>query len=86
MGMPSAFGGADFSGIAGGADLFISEVGHKTVITVDERGTEAAAAAYVAILGIPQIEFRMDRPFIYLIRDTPTGTILFVGRVMEPGE
>jgi serpin B len=86
MGMPAAFGGADFSGISGGSDLFISNVGHKTIISVDERGTEAAAAAYVAILGIPNIEFTMDRPFIFLIRDNPTGTILFAGRVMNPAK
>jgi serpin B len=83
--MPSAFGSADFSGMVENTDLFIYYLGHKASISVDEKGTEAAAASSVAIKGLTEIEFNMNRPFIYLIRDNETGTILFVGRVLNPG-
>jgi serpin B len=86
MGMPNAFGAADFSGIADNADLYITDAAHKAFISVDELGTEAAAATWVAIAGLTSNEFTMDRPFIYLIRDIETNTILFVGRVMNPAE
>jgi len=90
MGMPVAFsGGADFSGMTGNRDLFISDVVHKAFVSVDEAGTEAAAATAVvmeltAVPG-PPVEVTVDRPFIFLIRDIETGTILFVGRIMNPG-
>jgi serpin B len=90
MGMPIAFsGGADFSGMTGSPDLFISEVIHKAFVSLDEAGTEAAAATAVAMeesepSGEP-VEVMVDRPFIFLIRDIETGAILFVGRVMNPG-
>ena len=90
MGMPIAFSGtADFSGMTGSPDLFISEVIHKACVSLDEAGTEAAAATAVIMdesetPGEP-IEVTIDRPFIFLIRDIETGTILFVGRVMNPG-
>ena len=90
MGMPIAFSGtADFSGMTGSPDLFISEVIHKAFVSLDEAGTEAAAATAVIMdesetPGEP-IEVTIDRPFIFLIRDIETGTILFVGRVMNPG-
>jgi len=89
MGMPIAFsGGADFSGIAEGGG-FIGGVYHDAFVTVDEEGTEAGAATAVTILkaapGGP-VEFTMDRPFIFLIRDIETGTILFIGRVVNPVE
>jgi serpin B len=90
MGMPVAFSGAaDFSGMTGGRDLYISEVLHKAFVSVDEAGTEAAAATAVimketAMPGQPA-EVTIDRPFIFLIRDIETGAILFVGRVMDPG-
>ena len=88
MGMPVAFsGGADFSGIAEGGG-FISGVYHDSFIAVDEKGTEAGAATAVTIArgasGGP-VEFTLDRPFILFIRDIETGTILFVGRVLNPG-
>jgi len=86
MGMPNAFGAANFSGIADNADLYITDAAHKAFISVDELGTEAAAATWVAIAGLTSNEFTMDRPFIYLIRDIETNTILFVGRVMNPAE
>ena len=90
MGMPIAFSGtADFSGMTGSPYLFISEVIHKACVSLDEAGTEAAAATAVIMdesetPGEP-IEVTIDRPFIFLIRDIETGAILFVGRVMNPG-
>jgi serpin B len=90
MGMPIAFTDeADFSGMAD-AELSISDALHKAFISVDEAGTEAAAAT-VIIVGVtsaqePQeiIEFRIDRPFIFTIYDRGTGAILFIGRVLNP--
>lgn len=89
MGMPIAFSGAaDFSGMTGARDLLISEVLHKAFVSVDEAGTEAAAATAVIMreTAMPDqpIEVTIDRPFIFLIRDIETGAILFVGRVMNP--
>lgn len=92
MGMPIAFspGEADFSGMTCTPDLYISEVIHKAFVSVDEAGTEAAAATAVimsrsAIIPEPPVEVTIDHPFIFLIRDIETGAILFVGRVMNPG-
>jgi serpin B len=93
MGMRDAFvfPTADFSGIDGSHMLYISAVLHKALVRVDERGTEAAAAT--AVVGkaagaagpsARPIEFIVDRPFIFLIRDVKTGTILFLGRVLDP--
>ena len=91
MGMQDAFllGIADFSGMDGTRELFISEVLHKAFVAVDEVGTEAAAATIVEIavakvVGESVVEVTIDLPFIFLIRDIETGTILFVGRVMNP--
>ena len=91
MGMPTAFqrGGADFTGLneSYGKDLFISFVHHKGFIEVNEAGTEAAAATAVGIQGYSMPpSFDGTRPFIYLIRDNATGTILFMGRMMDPTE
>ncbi|MDO8577750.1 MAG: serpin family protein [Dehalococcoidales bacterium] len=90
MGMPAAFtDNADFSGMTGKRDLHISDVLHKAFVSVDETGTEAAAATAV-IVGVtsipaePPVEVTIDRPFIFIIRDIPTGEILFVGRVLNP--
>jgi serine protease inhibitor len=91
LGMTDAFdpARADFSGMDGARDLYISQVLHKAFVSVDEKGTEAAAATAVimemasAPMGEP-ITFTVDRPFIYMIRDQQTGTILFLGRVMDP--
>jgi len=89
MGMPVAFSAsADFSGMTGNPDLFIGEVLHKAFVSVDEAGTEAAAATAVimeltAMPGEP-VEVTIDRPFIFLIRDIESGTILFIGRVIDP--
>jgi len=89
MGMPVAFsGGADFSGMTGNRDLFIADVVHKAFVSVDEAGTEAAAATAVVmeLTAVPEapVEVTIDHPFIFLIRDIETGTILFVGRVVNP--
>ena len=92
MGMPDAFDPrrADFSGMTGKRDLRIDQVVHKAYIRVDEAGTEAAAATGVSmgITAMPPREeplvVKVDRPFLYLIRDLPTGTILFLGRVLDP--
>ena len=90
MGMPAAFGNADFSGMDGTKDLFISDVFHKAFVDVDEEGTEAAAATAVIIsltaMPVPMepIELTIDRPFLFLIRDTATDSILFIGRVLNP--
>ena len=91
MGMPVAFsGGADFSGMTGNRDLFIADVIHKAFVSVEEAGTEAAAATAVVMKEIAAplepIEVTIDRPFIFLICDIETGTILFVGRVINPSE
>jgi serpin B len=90
MGMPVAFSGdADFSGMTGKRELFISDVVHKAFVAVDEAGTEAAAATAVIMPTSappePSVEVTIDRPFIFLIRDIETGAILFVGRVLNPG-
>jgi serpin B len=88
MGMPAAFGaGADFSGMTGRRDLFISNVVHEAFVQVNEEGTEAAAATGVVMKRtayVPKPVFRADRPFIFLIRDDDTGAILFMGRVVDP--
>ncbi len=90
MGMQAAFDPdtADFSGIDGQRDLVISDAIHKAFIAVDEKGTEAAAATVVIMMTgalMPQgIVLTIDRPFFYVIRDVPTGTILFMGRVVDP--
>ena len=89
MGMPDAFGGgADFSGMTGSKDLWISRIVHKAFVSVDEEGTEAAAATAVVVNesgpGKEPIPVTVDRPFIFLIRDTGTGTVLFLGRVSNP--
>ncbi len=90
MGMVSAFGmSADFSGMNGTLSLYIASVIHKAFVSVDENGTEAAAATAVVmqkVNGGSSAELIIDRPFIYLIRDRGTGTILFIGRVLNPLE
>jgi serine protease inhibitor len=93
MGMPTAFNGdeADFSGMDGHRNLYISGVFHKAFIEVDEQGTEAAAATAVVMTLSAHMQeetppvFRADHPFIFLILDSETGNILFMGRVTDPG-
>jgi len=89
LGMTSAFspGLADFSGMDGTRDLYISNVIHKAFISVAEKGTEAAAATAVVIKrsSAPMgLNVSADRPFLYFLRDEPTGAILFLGRVLDP--
>ena len=91
MGMTDAFSAnANFSGMDGMRDLYISAVVHKAFVDVDEKGTEAAAATGVAISALamrrpqPVPTFRADHPFLFLIRDTHSGSILFIGRVTNP--
>jgi serpin B len=91
MGMTNAFvpDVADFSGINGKRDLFISAVIHKAYVEVNEEGTEAAAATGVVMkltsAGPTQTPvFRADHPFLFVIRDNHSGSILFIGRVMNP--
>ena len=89
LGMPDPFiaGVADFSGIDGTHDLCISDVVHNAWISVDEAGTEAAAATAVIVHvgGGPSepVALTIDRPFLFVIRDIPTNTILFLGRIVE---
>jgi serpin B len=97
MGMVSAFDGgtADFSGMTGNRDLFISAVIHKAFVDINEEGTEAAAAT--AVVAVPTSApfrtepkkppvFRADHPFVFLIRDNRTGAILFLGRMIDPSK
>jgi serpin B len=80
MGIVDAFGPADFSRITGGPnDLYIGESRHKTFISVDEEGTEAAAVTSVALFESAPPEVRFNRPFFYAIREVESGTILFMG-------
>ena len=90
MGMVDAFSAnADFSGMNGKRDLLISAVIHKAYVDVNEEGTEAAAATAVTMkltsIGPTRIPvFRANHPFLFLIRDNHSGSILFIGRVMKP--
>jgi serpin B len=91
MGMAQAFtGAADFSGMTGRRDFTISAAIHKAFIDVNETGTEAAAATSIVMRATamryepPPVVFRADHPFLFLIRDTRSGAILFLGRVADP--
>ncbi len=91
LGMRQAFDPdvSDFSGMrTPPPDLYISDVIHQSFVAVDEQGTEAAAATAVIIRATsappPPEPFTVDRPFIFLIRDVPTGSVLFIGRVLDP--
>ena len=90
LGMTDAFDPqlADFSAMDGQRDLYIGAVIHKAFVAVDEQGTEAAAATGVIMeaTGAPvfEVNLTIDRPFIFLIRDLPSGQILFIGRVLDP--
>jgi serine protease inhibitor len=89
MGMPTAFSSsADFSGMNGDRNLNISQVVHQAFVDVNEEGTEAAAATAVGVAltaaRLPNPVFRVDHPFIFLIRESQTGSLLFLGRVVDP--
>jgi serpin B len=80
-------GDADFSGITTAESLYISDVVHQALVSVDEAGTEAAAATAViaGTTSAPEpAELVADRPFIFLIHDVATGSVIFAGRVMDP--
>ena len=100
MGMTLAFDQekADFSGMSrmkgtNDGDLYIKAILHKAFVDVNEEGTEAAAASGV-VMGFRSArlrpeqppEFRADHPFMFLIRENQTGTILFMGRLANPKE
>jgi serpin B len=91
LGMRACFapGAADLTGMTTTERLSVSRVIHQAFVAVDEEGTEAAAAtAVIANAPAPPppkpVEFRADRPFVFLIRDAHHGTILFLGRLSEP--
>jgi serine protease inhibitor len=92
MGMPQAFSSsADFAGMTGHRDFAISDVIHKAYIDVNEEGTEAAAATAVTMRALampapqaPPPIFRADHPFVFMIRDNRSGSILFMGRMADP--
>ena len=90
MGMPDAVNPdkADFSGMDGAHDLYVSAILHKAYVSVDEAGTEAAAATAVVVgvmaMPVQEVQLTVDRPFIYVIRDTQTGSLLFMGQVTHP--
>jgi serpin B len=97
LGMTTAFGAhADFTGIAprkpDEPPIGIDQVLQKTFIEVDEVGREAAAVTAVAMMAVtvsgspapaPEV-FHADHPFVYVLRDTATGVVLFAGRVLDP--
>jgi len=89
MGMSAAFtDNADFSGMDGTQELYIQQVVHQGFVEVNEEGAEAAAATGVSMalksMAMPVPQFRANRPFIFLIQETATGKILFMGRVEKP--
>jgi serpin B len=89
LGMKKAFTpAADFSGLNGGKEeLYLGFVVHKAFVDVNEEGTEAAAATGVGVKTLAvrvKPTFRADHPFVYVIRNTKTGSVLFVGRMADP--
>ena len=92
LGVRSAFlpGAADFSGMTGNRELSIGAAVHKAFVEVGEKGTEAAAATGIvmmrASIAPPEdvVVFQADRPFLFMIRDNASGTILFMGKVARP--
>ena len=90
LGMVDAFdpNKADFSGMDGKKDLYISNVYHQAFVDVNEEGTEAAAATGLVVmqtsLPVDVVEMNVNRPFIFLIYDQETESILFMGRILKP--
>lgn len=87
LGMGIAFAGADFSRMFEGGGVFISKVWHKTFVEVNEEGTEAAAATVVEISyggGPSGLYMRVDQPFVFMIREHQSQTILFIGKIVDP--
>jgi serine protease inhibitor len=81
------FAGADFSRMYEGGGVYIDSVKHKSFIEVNEEGTEAAAATVVIMKGggPSVLQIRVDRPFVFMIRENASGTILFIGKIVHPG-
>ena len=90
LGMQDAFSGqADFTGMVESGGLSVSDIVHRSFVTVDELGTEAAAATAVIVeesLPSERVEMAVDRPFLFYVRDRPTETPLFFGRVTNLGD
>jgi serpin B len=85
MGLAGAFWeDADFTGMASKRPLFLSKVVHKALVEVNEEGTEAAAATAVEPVGAMLTVFNANHPFLFLIRERQTGSILFLGRLADP--
>lgn len=90
LGLSDAFSPrlADFSGMTGSQDLYIGAAAHKAFVEVNEEGTEAAAATGLVMRATSAVMdptvFRADRPFVFAIRDRVSGTVLFMGRVVDP--
>lgn len=89
LGMKKAFtDAAELDGIQKGGDLEVTDVFHKTFVAIDEVGTEAAASTGVVIgtrsMPAPPTPFVVDRPFLFYLRDTQKGRVLFLGRVVDP--
>ena len=89
LGLASIFGGGDFSGMSTSTGLTIDDVFHQAFVKIDEKGTEAAAATAIvgresaAAPGEPK-KVVVDKPYLFFIRDVPTGAVLFTGRVVAP--
>ncbi len=85
MGMEEALTpGADFSRLVPGGGVWIDEVKQKSFVEVDEEGTTAAAVTSVTVVDSAPPEFRLDRPFLFAIRERLSGTLLFVGILNDP--
>lgn len=86
LGMEEAFTeGADFSEMCDGASPYVSEVRHKTYVDVDEEGTEAAAVTSITMdVSSAGLEMRVNRPFLFVIRESTSGAILFMGKIVDP--
>ena len=92
MAVAFAPAGADFTRINKEGGLYISDVKHNSFIDVNERGTEASAVTVVEIgrtsIGDPSAGFvmRVDRPFLFLIRESHSNTVLFIGKIVNPNQ
>jgi serpin B len=85
--MPSAFSsGADFSGMEETGEIFIGKVTHEVFIAVNDEGTETAVATAMPFVATSPGKVLVERPFVFLIRHSGTGTILSLGRVVDPGD
>ena len=88
LGMTSAFdpGLADLNGISNGSELYVSDIIHEAWLKFSEEGTEAAAATGISVGATSSMGeyIVLDRPFIFAIEDTLSGSILFMGKVTDP--